>query len=99
MLMEARYVKDEKRQTCRAQKGTGLKSETWKNYSKGRTKLGRLFITSSSFFEGLALGLCPVVVFAATQLEHIESGVWSLLGILALHKCVGGGVQCGSPAQ
>lgn len=37
MLMEARYVKDEKRQTCRAQKGTGLKSETWKNYSKGRT--------------------------------------------------------------
>lgn len=36
MLMEARYVKDEKRQTCRAKKGTGLKSETWKNYSKVR---------------------------------------------------------------
>lgn len=28
-------------------------------------------------FEGLALGL-----------EQTESGVWSLLGILALHKCV-----------
>lgn len=63
------------------------------------SKVRALFITSSSFFEGLALGLCHVVVFAATQLEHTESGVWSLLGILALRRCVGGGVQCGYPAQ
>lgn len=67
-----------------AEKELGKIVEREKSIAKKEHTLSKLraffLLLAFSFhmvFEGLALGL-----------EHTESGVWSLLGILALHKCV-----------